>query len=186
MPSLIWGMFVGLLFSGTVLQAVHAQTLYRISEMGKPTTEVLAQSVSISAVGVGADGATTYVEELVESYVAIEYSDTTVTVLSTPAPEVTVTFVEDASNFHESVPFQTGDFLETCAFGQDGHGTCIDKFPYPSSTLTRTVSGTVVPYYIFAAAASPSTTNHAPSSVALLPLHITLSALVLVLFVDFL
>ncbi|KAJ6616428.1 hypothetical protein B0H10DRAFT_1394333 [Mycena sp. CBHHK59/15] len=60
------------------------QTLYYVSQIAQPTTEFVHQTVSLSAVGVGADGATTYVETGVDSYIAIGYSDATETVLSTP------------------------------------------------------------------------------------------------------
>ncbi|KAJ7098335.1 hypothetical protein C8R44DRAFT_358683 [Mycena epipterygia] len=107
---------------------VRAQTLYHVgSEIGQITTEALSQSVSVSAAGVGADGATTYVEDILESYIAIEYSDTTVTLLTTPIA-YTVTFVADASGYHESFQFgMEGQAFETCGFGADGHGTCVEE-----------------------------------------------------------
>ncbi|KAJ7484495.1 hypothetical protein FB451DRAFT_1393041 [Mycena latifolia] len=81
---------------------VGAQTFYHVSESGQPTTEVISQTVSISAAGVGADGATTYVENIVESYIAIEYSDTTVTLLTSAHPYA-VTLVVDAETVHLSI-----------------------------------------------------------------------------------
>ncbi|KAJ7698715.1 hypothetical protein B0H17DRAFT_1196812 [Mycena rosella] len=147
--------------SATVLflGLVGAQTLYHVSQSGQFTTEVISQTFSISAVGVGADGGTTYVEDVTESYIAIDYSDTTVTVRSTAYP-YTLTFVADASGYRINEPMDDGTLIETCGFGADGHGTCVEQLP-DANTDTITRSGLAVPYYTLPAAITPAPT--APS-----------------------
>ncbi|KAJ6501282.1 hypothetical protein DFH09DRAFT_1444726 [Mycena vulgaris] len=155
MASLVCRLSVALWLVGLV----GAQTLYDVVPT-QPPTAVASASFVIAAVGVGADGATTYVEKGTESYLAFEYSDVggtfTKTLLSTPTA-FTRTFVEDASGYRGSVSMTNGIFVETCAFGADGHAACVQAIPLGSlGTETVTVSGSVAPFYTLTSAASVS------------------------------
>ncbi|KAJ7220777.1 hypothetical protein GGX14DRAFT_432038 [Mycena pura] len=61
----------------------------------------------------------------------------------------TLTIVESAGGLHQS---GFGSEFETCGFGADGHGTCIEEYAFGSDTVTMTYSGTVVPFFTLAAA----------------------------------
>ncbi|KAJ7021373.1 hypothetical protein C8F04DRAFT_1273806 [Mycena alexandri] len=166
----------------------HAQTvtLYYVPPIDPLETQILSESLSISAGGVGADGLTTYVEVAVESYDALEEPGTTNTVMRH------VTFVENASGVYQSAPVEmcadgacTADTtdppaVQTCAFGADGHGTCLEKVFRPFGTQTLTYSGAVMPFYTLATATSAPQSNHAvPKLVPFTPLVAIFSAVVL-------
>ncbi|KAJ7697586.1 hypothetical protein B0H17DRAFT_1197252 [Mycena rosella] len=141
---------------------VHGQTLQLVSPIQTGSVTALASDtpLSISELGVGADGMTTYVEVGAET-LAVEISGTvTRTLLSTPL-SFTATFVEDASRWRIGT---TGRGLfESCTFGADGNGACVNEFVDSggASTLTSTYSGPVLPWYTLNAAASP---RHIPDS----------------------
>ncbi|KAJ7097400.1 hypothetical protein C8R44DRAFT_812203 [Mycena epipterygia] len=134
---------------------VHAQTLYKVSV--KPPTSatlaVIAESISIFADGVDADGATTYVEVGVESSFLVVAPTTTFTILSTPIT-FTETFAAGASVFRVSGAVPGGSLFETCTFSANTAGTCVEERPNATSIRTETFSGTAIPFYTLAAAAT--------------------------------
>ncbi|KAJ7154789.1 hypothetical protein C8R46DRAFT_1197032 [Mycena filopes] len=150
-----------------ILGFARAQTLYDVSVPVNSATpedhEVAYDTISLSAAGVGTDGATTYIEQEIESELLFVGSTTTETLLSTPLT-MTATLVENASGALWSGPVvicsgggcqvdtSAGPAVQTCAFGTDGYGTCVDRFPYFSGGIT--FSGAVVPYYTLNAAAA--------------------------------
>ncbi|KAJ7485694.1 hypothetical protein FB451DRAFT_1432370 [Mycena latifolia] len=136
-----------------ILTLVGAQTLYGVSEISPSPTVVESLSRTISAIGVGADGATTYVEEGTESFLAFVYPSTTQILLSTPSP-FTGTFVQDASGERFSASSGQKFQAQTCGFGADGQGTCVEKVPIGPVTETQTYSGPVVPVYTLPSAAT--------------------------------
>ncbi|KAJ7484492.1 hypothetical protein FB451DRAFT_1363991 [Mycena latifolia] len=146
-------------FFGTlwILRLVGAQTLYAVSqpEIIPSQTVVESASLTYSAIGVGADGATTYLEKDVESFLALVYPSTTQILLSTPTT-VTVTFVQDASGQRFTASEGTVVQFRTCGFGADEQGTCVDKFAFGTATKTQTYSGPVEPFYTFPSAATLS------------------------------
>ncbi|KAJ7021389.1 hypothetical protein C8F04DRAFT_269569 [Mycena alexandri] len=157
---------------GCWFRTTHAQTLFYVSESQPAQTEIIYETFSLSAVGVGTDGATTYIQNVIESYAAFVESATTVTLMSTIAT-YTNTIIEDASGFREYSPLldcgpdgckvdtSAGPVVQTCTFGTDGHGTCVEKFPFLSEGVTY--SGAVVPYYTLnntATAPNTKATSH--------------------------
>ncbi|KAJ7108750.1 hypothetical protein C8R44DRAFT_803509 [Mycena epipterygia] len=144
--------------------AVRAQTLQLVSPPQPESVTILeSTTVSISALGVGSDGMTTYVEVGAET-LAIEISGgVTQTLLSTPI-EFTATFVEDASKF--MIGTTDSGLFESCTFGADGQGSCVNQFVAPGggSTLTTTFSGPVQPWYTLNAAASAITPPSSPTA----------------------
>ncbi|KAJ7120259.1 hypothetical protein C8R44DRAFT_787850 [Mycena epipterygia] len=144
---------------------VSAQTLYDVSQSLAPTgpTAILAVPFSISPVGVGADGGTTYVEIDVESALLDVEPSATLTLLSVPTT-LTNTYVVDASGLRFS--YAMSEFLgssvtlaETCSFGANGLGTCVLDGPVGGSATASTFSGSVVPFYTLAAATPAPTTG---------------------------
>ncbi|KAF7344666.1 hypothetical protein MVEN_01626800 [Mycena venus] len=142
---------VALMLSHSSAQSV---TLYDITEdipSGLPSQSVsFARSVSVSVGGTNSEGGTTYVEIIAETSLVVVEPSRTITFLSVPTT-ATVTFVEDASGFRGSAVImgenttQTGG--ETCGFGSDGRGTCLETLTGPSQTGVFTESGSVVPWY---------------------------------------
>ncbi|KAJ7120257.1 hypothetical protein C8R44DRAFT_737083 [Mycena epipterygia] len=165
---------------------VSVQTLYDVSESVFPSgVSLLAvqESVSISAVGVGVDGGTTYVEIDVESSLVDSQflPSTTITVISVPTtftrsfpPALgpylayltsSETFIADASGLRYSYPpsvfFGSSVTLaETCSFGANGIGTCVEQYLIGPPV---TFSGSVIPYYTLATA-TPTPTSAPPTS----------------------
>ncbi|KAK7044878.1 hypothetical protein R3P38DRAFT_2881396 [Favolaschia claudopus] len=162
-----------LLWAGLATIAA-AQTLKLVTPVQTGGVTVLvSQTDSISALGVGADGMTTYLRVGAET-LAVEISGTvTKTLLAAPIP-YTETFLEDASKFVMGA--SDSGLSETCTFGADNQGACVVQFvsagPSGTSTLTSTYSGPVVPWYTLNAAAaadsapgeSGSRTSTSPSS----------------------
>ncbi|KAJ7753877.1 hypothetical protein B0H14DRAFT_2635544 [Mycena olivaceomarginata] len=142
--------------------SAQSVTLYAVSQdVASEANQVsIAASNSVSAAGTDSHGGTTYVDvEVVTSEVLIK-PDTTITVLSVPTT-TTFTWVEDASGIQESF-LRSGETAgETCGFGTDGHGTCVETRARPPTTETFTFSGNVVPLFTVAAAPSPSKQNAA-------------------------
>ncbi|KAJ7803704.1 hypothetical protein B0H14DRAFT_2887072, partial [Mycena olivaceomarginata] len=131
------------------IHVVYGQTLYTVSVANPSFTNVVEGSIFVSAVGVGADGWTTYTESGTISLEALEGPSTTTTLFSTPA-RLEGKFEESASGYRFSL--FGGDFAETCAFGPNGRGTCVERKVVASSTIFDiTFSGSVVPFYTISA-----------------------------------
>ncbi|KAJ7097383.1 hypothetical protein C8R44DRAFT_889301 [Mycena epipterygia] len=144
---------------------VRAQTLYEVSQSLTTTAEIVAESIFISAGGVGADGATTYVEVGVES--SILEIDPTKTVSDRLNPPITFTetFAAHPSVFRLSESLPAGIHVQTCTFSVNGHGTCAGERPkFGSGTLSETFSGAVVPFYTLAAHCIQQASRHSAAS----------------------
>ncbi|KAF7343108.1 hypothetical protein MVEN_01741200 [Mycena venus] len=132
-------------------------TLYGLSAVPGPTSLILAESITVSAIGVGGDGWTTYVEEEAITSQVIVAPSTTITAISVPTT-LPFTFEENASGERYSLPMtEVGATLyESCGFGADGQGTCVEHQLIQSTEeiLFVTTSGSVAPWYTLAA--SPS------------------------------
>ncbi|KAF5378454.1 hypothetical protein D9615_007064 [Tricholomella constricta] len=123
---------------------------------------------SLSPLGTGADGATTYLYEAVASVVyagAVLTHDTMhtpptptysfLTTFTTDPVTVRATVVEDASRFvyhKDPNPTLTQDFAGdhlSCDFDGKGGGACVHEYWLKdrSSTATTTFTGAVVPFY---------------------------------------
>ncbi|KAJ7223688.1 hypothetical protein B0H12DRAFT_1150732 [Mycena haematopus] len=146
---------------------VQAQTLelvlpFQSGPFDDSRTVLESFTDSVSALGVGSDGMTTYLRVGAET-LAIEISGGVTTTLFSGTIPYTATFVEDASNFRMGAT--DSDLSEFCTFGADGVGTCVEQFvsqvPGGVSTLTSTYSGSVEPWYTLNAAAAVVTS--APS-----------------------
>ncbi|KAJ7489035.1 hypothetical protein FB451DRAFT_681928 [Mycena latifolia] len=129
--------------------AVHAETvtLFGFQANGFPVN-----AVSLSVGGVGADGATTYVEEIVQT--AVVYGDPPATA-TIPAQTLHATLVADASIYRYSkLPSSGADdadvfgVLETCTLDGKGGGSCVaEGWEDGGATVTTTFTGAVVPFY---------------------------------------
>ncbi|KAJ7051855.1 hypothetical protein C8F01DRAFT_1173123 [Mycena amicta] len=112
---------------------VNAQvTFYDVSQEPAPSAEpiILSEMISISAGPVGVDGVTTYVEEVVESFWAKIFSDTTEVLVSTPTTfffaiaESTGGYMASAYGVSGSSTIELG--FDSCTFDASGHGVCVD------------------------------------------------------------
>ncbi|KAF8190665.1 hypothetical protein K438DRAFT_1970963 [Mycena galopus ATCC 62051] len=129
-------------------------TFYEVSEetlSGSPALSAsLAGGVSISVGGTNSDGGTTYVQVVAETSEVLVGPSTTITLISVPTTK-TVTFVENASglraNLEISGPSTTETIVQTCGFGSDGRGTCVETITYVTPTQVLSYSGNVVPGY---------------------------------------
>ncbi|KAF7784872.1 hypothetical protein Agabi119p4_1037 [Agaricus bisporus var. burnettii] len=138
-------------------------TLYEVAVPTPTVTDIsphISQGISItvSPVGVGEDGKTTYVAEGVRTELAGVFPDTTTT-FSSPSATFTNTFVEDASGlfFKQTLIYTDGaisdgsDFqnIQSCNFQGTTAGSCVRrlKFPEDTGTSTTTYSGTLIPVY---------------------------------------
>ncbi|KAJ7104814.1 hypothetical protein C8R44DRAFT_987757 [Mycena epipterygia] len=146
----------GLLLALSIYASAQSVTLYDISVA--PTagpTFIEQESISLSAAGVNSDGATTYIEVVVQSGLGQVFPTTTsFQAFSSPAT-FTNTLVADASGFRQEDPFRGSlTIVESCRFGSNGFGTCVQEVPFPaqSSTVTATFSGAVVPFQTLAVA----------------------------------
>ncbi|KAJ7300493.1 hypothetical protein DFH08DRAFT_908480 [Mycena albidolilacea] len=165
-----------------LIPAVRAQTLFTVSAVNPSVTHIIKGTTVISAVGVGSDGWTTYTEAGTVSLDFFAGPSTTTTLIdASRVAEVGGEFEANASGFRFSI--LGGQLAETCAFGGDGRGTCVEREVVASSTrLAITLSGSVVPFYTLAAAgasvtappssptvsgpSSPSTSTSAPPNSA--------------------
>ncbi|KAJ7762887.1 hypothetical protein B0H16DRAFT_1528067 [Mycena metata] len=144
----------------STIHAVYGQTLYTVSVANPNFTQILEETVSVFAVGVGADGWTTYTESGSASLLVLEGPSTTTTFANASDPVMVVgEFEENASGFR----FSDLGVVETCGFGSDGRGTCVEKLPGASSTQTDIFPGSVVPFYTIAATEAPPTVTPPPS-----------------------
>ncbi|KAJ6578686.1 hypothetical protein DFH09DRAFT_1148082 [Mycena vulgaris] len=140
------------------IHVVYGQTLYAVAHPS--FTNIAKGTTFVSAVGVGVDGWTTYTEGGTISFEVQEGPSTTVTI-SRPV-ELGGEFEENASGYRFSD--LGGELAETCAFGPNGRGTCVERLVQASSTrLDITFSGSVVPFYTIAALNVPSTSTASPS-----------------------
>ncbi|KAJ6533508.1 hypothetical protein B0H19DRAFT_1186096 [Mycena capillaripes] len=148
-----------------ILMQTSAQTLYDISDNVPSRTIIVQESISVSAGGTNSNGGTTYVEVFVITSEIDIVPDGTFTQVSVPTT-FTKTFVEDSSGRAESVPFMliyptstlATEAFETCGFGTDGRGTCVETVSGQSIFGDFTFSGSVVPFYTLPA--TPSAACH--------------------------
>ncbi|KAF7346988.1 hypothetical protein MVEN_01451700 [Mycena venus] len=148
---------------------VSAQTLYTVSA-GTFFNPWANATISVSAIGTGSDGGTTYVE------VATARPSVFVTTSLLGAPEstpftvdvepFTQTFVEDASGWRASGVAFGGSDAVTCSFGTAGRGTCVESVPFGTTTIIATYSGSVVPFYTLAASTPTKSFSFTPSRTA--------------------
>ncbi|KAF5378542.1 hypothetical protein D9615_007070 [Tricholomella constricta] len=136
------------------------------------TPTISLPSETMSAIGVGADGATTYYDEVAASvfYEAAPHTLSLGEPQGTPLTRTTVSFittittdpvtyratlVADASHFvYHQDPGPTalldsvGNHL-SCAFDGKGGGACVDEYWLRGrpTTVTRTYTGSLLPYY---------------------------------------
>jgi hypothetical protein len=126
-------------------------------------------AVSLSAGGVGADGATTYVEEIIQTAVVYGDAQSTATIpvqtvhgthlLRLMAPDSdrfpTATLVADASAYRYAKLPGAGlagpdsfGVLETCTLDGGGGGTCVAQaWANGGETATTTFMGAMAPFY---------------------------------------
>ncbi|KAJ7312397.1 hypothetical protein DFH08DRAFT_896927 [Mycena albidolilacea] len=143
------------------IHVVYGQTLYAVPVVNPSFTDTVEGSTFASAIGVGPDGWTTYTQGGTISFEALEEPSTTSTIISAPA-RLEGEFEENASGYRFSL--LGGELAETCAFGLDGRGTCVERLVQASSTrFDITFSGSVVPIYTIAASNAPSTSTTPPS-----------------------
>lgn len=139
-------------------------------------------SVTISPVGVGENGRTTYVEEIVPTEEVVFYSDTTTT--ATPPPATLTckfssyisnshmiellslliegTIEEDASGLvgHASVndprvsPHPEDQIIQSCNFQGTTAGSCVQFQDLFGMSFTTTYSGSLIPVYTLTETAS--------------------------------
>ncbi|KAL0959047.1 hypothetical protein HGRIS_014350 [Hohenbuehelia grisea] len=120
-------------------------------------------SVSITPIGVGANGETTYLEHQVKS-AALERVGSGLSFTTVPVERFTMTgtIIADGSVYiYSHIPTATTNknddtaVVQTCRFGSDGQGECVDKFwPVGESnaeTITVTYGGTARPFYTLTA-----------------------------------
>ncbi|KAJ6556604.1 hypothetical protein DFH09DRAFT_1280307 [Mycena vulgaris] len=156
---------------GLTLSLMHVSaqnvTLYAVSQDIASEFQVnqisITASDSVSVAGTNSHGGTTYVDvKVITSEVDIQ-PQTTITVLSAPTT-ATFTWVEDASGIQESfLRSASGEtVVETCGFGTDGRGTCVETLASPQTTEAVTFSGNIEPVFtLVAATPSPSKQNAA-------------------------
>ncbi|KAJ6607716.1 hypothetical protein B0H10DRAFT_2227613 [Mycena sp. CBHHK59/15] len=117
------------LFISFMCAVVHAETvvtLFGFRPNGHPLN-----AVSLSAGGVGSDGATTYVEEILQTFMVYGDSEATSTATATdPVQTLHATLVADASVYRYSKPPSTDGadafgVLETCTLDGKGSGSCV-------------------------------------------------------------
>ncbi|KAJ6549873.1 hypothetical protein B0H19DRAFT_1264765 [Mycena capillaripes] len=149
---------LAVLLLSAFIHAALGQTLYAVSAVNPSVTNIIEETTSFSAIGEG--------------------PSTTTTLISAPAI-IGGKFEENASGFRFSVV--GGKFAETCAFGADGRGTCVEREVLVTGTLETTFSGNVVPFYTLAVSAKdalsslttppspPTASGSSPSSTSTLP-----------------
>ncbi|KAJ7764212.1 hypothetical protein B0H16DRAFT_1687662 [Mycena metata] len=152
--------FAALLLSTSL--HVSGQTLYGVPTPGGLLVPESTRSISVG--GVGADGATTYVD--VGVYPTFAASSPIVFSTGTPI-SYTVTFVEGASEFHETGTFLGAPDVESCTFSADGEVACVNVAQVPDgvamvTSTTERFSGSVVPIFTLGAGRNP-TSGSAPS-----------------------
>ncbi|KAJ7256197.1 hypothetical protein B0H12DRAFT_1232923 [Mycena haematopus] len=137
-------------FVRAVVCAATTVTLFGFQPNGYPNN-----AVSLSAVGVGPDGATTYVEEIFQTAMVYGDSQATSTDSAVPVQTLHATLVADASVYRYSMLPTTGpdgviDFgvIETCTLDGKGGGQCVAQgWEDGGPTTTTTFTGPVAPFY---------------------------------------
>ncbi|KAJ6598143.1 hypothetical protein DFH09DRAFT_53540 [Mycena vulgaris] len=130
--------------------AVHAETVTLFGF--RPPNGYPANAVSLSAGGVGADGATTYAEAILQTAVVFGDSHSTAPM---PVQTLHATLVADASVYRYSMLPSTGTdgaeafgVLETCLLDSNGMGSCVVQgWADGGMTATTTFTGTMAPFY---------------------------------------
>ncbi|KAF8990549.1 hypothetical protein BDQ17DRAFT_1433705 [Cyathus striatus] len=172
-----------------------AVTTVTLLEVAPTTTSGIPAAVSFpeptytfSAVGVGSDGLTTYVQEyhysqaydiggvptgtttLSNGDVETQFYITTETV-TFPVETVYATFAEGASEYKYVIEYSgTGSPFKDenhCHWDKDGKGECEEKLFYPgeaTETYTETYSGTVGPLYTLVVSDIPGQATSSSSS----------------------
>ncbi|KAJ7709084.1 hypothetical protein B0H16DRAFT_1631977 [Mycena metata] len=152
-----------LLLSLPVLAA--AQTLQYVSA-GNNLGILNSTIITVSPLGVGSAGETTYVEVVVEG---TQGNLSSPAMLDIPTPlTLTTTFVEGASAMRESLPFPGGDFAFTCTFS-DGRGTCFQSVGVSNPSGTPQIfmfSGPLAPLYTLPAPAPVSLGSGTSASIS--------------------
>ncbi|KAJ7716082.1 hypothetical protein B0H16DRAFT_1741533 [Mycena metata] len=166
--------------------AVYAASVVTLYDVPPPSTSntvslVDHESIFLSVDGVGADGATTYVDVMVQSYQAEVLPSTTITIVDEPFT-ATATLVEDASGYRITSPDESctngnctvdtaaPQGVRTCSFGTDGQGTCVQGQQAQvggistATTIQTTWSGSVVPVFTLPASTSAPKSNGAAAS----------------------
>ncbi|KAJ7866986.1 hypothetical protein B0H14DRAFT_3133043 [Mycena olivaceomarginata] len=166
-----------LLAACSALAAASAETvtLYGFRPAGYPPA-----AVSLSAGGVGADGATTYVEAIVQT--AIAYADATTTRTGGALQTLHATLIADASIYRYSLlppASATGlanndafpvNVLETCTLDGHGGGACVAQaWADGGPTATTTFTGPVAPFYTLTVGADGGGANKNGSGKARVP-----------------
>ncbi|KAJ6564475.1 hypothetical protein B0H19DRAFT_1141182 [Mycena capillaripes] len=131
------------------LVCAETVTLFGFQPNGYPNN-----AVSLSVAGVGADGATTYVEEILQSAVVYGDADGTNTAVNA-VQTLHATLVADASVYrYTMLPTTAPDRLnvfgvvETCTLDGKGGGRCVAAgWADGGPTATTTFSGQVAPFY---------------------------------------
>ncbi|KAJ6482675.1 hypothetical protein C8R45DRAFT_1002137 [Mycena sanguinolenta] len=132
------------------LSCAETVTLFGFQPNGYP-----ANAVSLSAAGVGPDGATTYVEEIFQTAVVYGDPQTTGTDSQIPVQTLHATLVADASVYrYTMLPATNVDgvvgfgVVETCTLDGKGGGQCVaEGWEDGGETVTTTFTGPVAPFY---------------------------------------
>ncbi|KAF8186449.1 hypothetical protein K438DRAFT_1973263 [Mycena galopus ATCC 62051] len=144
--------------SYTLLCVAETVTLFGFQPNGYPNN-----AISLSAAGVGADGATTYVEEIFRTAVVYGDSQTTGTdSTAIPVQTLHATLVADASVYRYSMLPTTGldgveayGVIEICTLDGNGGGQCVAQgWEDGGETATTTLTGPVAPFYTLTVDAS--------------------------------
>ncbi|KAJ7480840.1 hypothetical protein FB451DRAFT_1365211 [Mycena latifolia] len=137
----------------------------RATSFAAPPSAELSRT--FSAAGVGDDGWTTYLGfGVVSAEVFSQPSGSASTTVFSPPFTVSATVIAGASGFRHSA----GRGIETCTFGADGRGACVVLGPSVAggaTFMTKTFSGTAVPFYTLAAATGTTPPTSATSTAPL-------------------
>ncbi|KAJ6540422.1 hypothetical protein B0H19DRAFT_1077830 [Mycena capillaripes] len=144
---------------GLTLALMHGHCSIIASEFQMNRISITA-SDSVSVAGTNSHGGTTYVDvEVITSEVVIQ-PQTTITI-SVPIT-ATFTWVEDASGIQESfLKGASETVVETCGFGADGRGTCVETLVSPQTTEVVTFSGNIEPLFTLVAATPSASKQNA-------------------------
>ncbi|KAJ7708503.1 hypothetical protein B0H16DRAFT_1746227 [Mycena metata] len=147
---------------------VQSQTLYRVvgSTDTLPATGLweadLVSTTALSAVGVGSDGMTTYVEQ--QFVTAIGYSESgSIFSVTANTEDRAFTFAEDASRIRFGAT-TGGDIHAACTWGADGNGACVDVVPDLTETFISTATGSAVPWTTLKVNAAATPSSSSPTS----------------------
>ncbi|KAG6889896.1 hypothetical protein C0992_003689, partial [Termitomyces sp. T32_za158] len=164
-------------------------TLYAVKPSNSatgPTVSVPKPSLAIHAIGTGANGETTYVQDTVQSVFVDEiaplnggfYTTNGLVTTSTVSTETTTytsgpltyhaTLIQDATHYvyHQEPntptdPLQNVGFHNECKFDGKGSGSCVEEYwmgDPDAGTTTTSWTGSMVPIYTLTAADGPTKT----------------------------